>query len=100
MREKKLQDDLNYAMSEITRIKQTAQKDKAQYMKRIADIQKENDTLKARLGEPGAPKMTTEHILNELFFIATGECFHHQSCPTVVSPYNRPMKLAKCKRCF
>ena len=87
-------------MNEITRIKQNAEKEKMQNMKRIADMRKENEVLKARLGDPGAPRMTSEHIPDHLFYMPNGECFHHQACPTVSNPNTRPMKLAKCKRCL
>eukprot|EP00435_Cladocopium_sp_Y103_P019370 s2643_g4.t1 len=100
LRNKKLQEELNYAMKEITKIKQNAEREKGQLMKRIADVQKENDIMKPRLGEPNAPRMTSEHVPDELFFMPNGDCFHQRSCPTVSSPCTRPMKLAKCKRCF
>ena len=100
LRNKKLQEELNQAMNEITKIKQSAEREKGQMMKRIANFQKEVDVMRVRLGEAGAPKLTDEHVPDELFFMPNGECFHQRSCHTVSSPYNRPMKLAKCKRCF
>eukprot|EP00438_Fugacium_kawagutii_P029807 Skav231475 [mRNA] locus=scaffold1100:530653:539709:- [translate_table: standard] len=96
----RLQEELKRAMDEITKTNQTAQREKMQFMRKNMALQKEIDMLKSRLNEPGAPPMTSEHVPDHLYFMPNGECFHMQSCPTVCSPYNRPMKLAKCKRCF
>eukprot|EP00435_Cladocopium_sp_Y103_P033897 s663_g8.t1 len=90
LRNKKLQEELNFAMKEITKIKQNAEKEKGQLMKRIAEMKKEIDVMRARLGEPNAPPMTSEHVPDELFFMPNGECFHQKACGILFLVYLHP----------
>ena len=92
--------ELTKAMDEITKMKQTIQKNTTSYMQRIKDMQKQNDVLRNQLGMANAPKLDSEHVPEQLFYTPHGECFHVQSCPALCNTTGRPFKLAKCKRCF
>lgn len=64
------------------------------------DLKAQNDILKNRVKAMDAPKLTSEHVPEHLYVMAHGGCFHCEACSCVANPNTRPVKLAKCKKCF
>ena len=64
------------------------------------DLKAQNDILKNRVKAMDAPKLTSEHVPEHLYVMAHGGCFHCEVCSCVTNPNTRPVKLAKCKKCF
>ena len=64
------------------------------------ELRAQVDILKNRVKATDAPKLTNEHIPEHLYVMAHGGCFHCEACSTISNPNTRPVKLAKCKKCF
>ena len=64
------------------------------------DLKAQVDILKNQVKATDAPKLSNAHVPEHLYVMAHGGCFHCEGCSCVSNPNTRPVKLAKCKKCF